>query len=567
MTTRIVEARKPRQLLARLLDTPNLAAVVRGMDPRVLRQLIRHCGLEDCGEIVGLATTDQLIRIFDDDLWRSGQAGLEDEFDADRFALWLEVLAEVGVAEAARKIAEMDFDFVTGALSRHILVLDSDAAMEARLTVELIEEAGDLTEEARAALTESLLENCLSYDLGGYRLIARQSEGWDTLLPILIDLEEGHRAFFGRLMKRCCRLTTEHIVDNGGLYEVLTADEQVIADVAGDRERRREEEGYVSPSQAVAFLKIARQRPDDGVPPRWDPVTAGYFRDLDHRAKTAGGASNRRATATAGDDAQPRATEQEVAEFLSTLQQGGVRVVKEPRPRLLLKGEAAGPDRLARIRSHLAFAHEKDPAAYTRRTEELNYLANVLMAGCSFQARRFRAGEAADAALAVCNLGLEDWRSSGAATAATANRKLPPGLLLEQDLVGVFRAGWRLLYEDVSLYVAERLVEVLSDLRCDDEEVQDQIMDLSRRLTAQVHAGTPWRERDNLDVIAVLDQPSWATLVGLLDECPVVPRRADRPSARKPLRMTAELEFISENTQVAWVRAFVESLADRLGER
>ena len=39
----------------------------------------------------------------------------------------------------------------------------------------------------------------------------------------------------------------EHIEDNGGLYEVLTTEEQVLSDVASDREERRKDAGYVAP--------------------------------------------------------------------------------------------------------------------------------------------------------------------------------------------------------------------------------------------------------------------------------------------------------------------------------
>jgi hypothetical protein len=224
---------------------------------------------------------------------------------------------------------------------------------------------------------------------------------------------------------------------------------------------------------------------------------------------------------------------------------------------------AAGGDRLSRIRAQLQFTMESDAAVYARRTEELAYLSNVLIAGCSFASRRFRAVEAADAVLAICNLGLENWTGFRAKHGAT----LPATFLLGQDLVAVFRTGWSVLYEHVGLYVPERLVEILSELRCDDDEVQDQLGELSRALKAHVKAGTPWRARDDLDVLAILDQPSWATLLGLVDECPVVPKVAPRPAdGRPPLRVASEFEFISENRQIAWVRDFVGSLPRRLVE-
>ena len=132
----------------------------------------------------------------------------------------------------------------------------------------------------------------------------------------------------------------------------------------------------------------------------------------------------------------------------------------------------------------------------------MGFLANVLIAGCSFQSRRFRTVEAANA--------------------------------------------------------------VLADLKTDDALLRRPLARLRRGLEDQVNAGTPWRERDNLDVIAYLDPPTWATRLGLLDECPVVPRGPEGHSERRPLRVTTEFEFVSENSQVTWARDFVESLPGRL---
>ena len=149
--------------------------------------------------------------------------------------------------------------------------------------------------------------------------------------------------------------------------------------------------------------------------------------------------------------------------------------------------------------------------------------------------------------MAVCNLGLENEIETGSL-----------------DLLSAFRNGWRILYEDVCLFTAQRLIDALADLRCDDRDIQGEITVLMRRMQTQVAVGTPWRERDNLHVIAILDTPSWALLVNLLDECALVPKNACTPSARPPLRVATEFEFISENRQIAWAREFALSLAGRL---
>jgi len=113
----------PRALLSRILDQPDLVAAVQALPARALGRLIDHVGLEDCGEIVALATTDQLRRIFDDDLWRTRRPGQDESFDADRFTLWLEVMLEAGEDFAAEKLAELPEDLVTLALARQVLVI------------------------------------------------------------------------------------------------------------------------------------------------------------------------------------------------------------------------------------------------------------------------------------------------------------------------------------------------------------------------------------------------------------------------------------------------------------
>src|SRR5262249_41511880 len=139
--------------------------------------------------------------------------------------------------------------------------------------------------------------------------------------------------------------------------------------------------------------------------------------------------------------------------------------------------------------------------------------------GCSVQARPFTAQEASEAAMAVCNLGLENWPPHWLPANATA---LPDSFLVGHDLVSVFQVGWAVLHEDVSTYAAEQLIGVLTSLRCDDREIQTGLDALRIEMARQLQAGTPWRARDALDVIAILDMPAWAILLALIDECPVL---------------------------------------------
>ena len=177
----------------------------------------------------------------------------------------------------------------------------------------------------------------------------------------------------------------------------------------------------------------------------------------------------------------------------------------------------------------------------------------------SIQARAFTAQEAFDAAVAVCNLGLENWPAHWLAAEARGD----VSVLTSQDFVTVFQVGWTVLHDEVSMYAAERLIDVLKDLRCDDDETQTALDELRVEMTKHWRAGEPWRAREAMDVVAILDLPAWATLLALIDECPVI--HAGLGAARSSQAISASaFDFISTNSQIASVREYMQSLPETL---
>jgi hypothetical protein len=89
-------------------------------------------------------------------------------------------------------------------------------------------------------------------------------------------------------------------------------------------------------------------------------------------------------------------------------------------------------------------------------------------------------------------------------------------------------------------------------------------------LGKQCDAGTPWRARDALEVLAMLDMPVWVSLLGLMDECPVIPAAlvATLEGRTRPVSATA-FEFISTITQIQTIsdswRGFLRRCAAELG--
>ena len=129
----------------------------------------------------------------------------------------------------------------------------------------------------------------------------------------------------------------------------------------------------------------------------------------------------------------------------------------------------------------------------------------------------------------------------------------------------MFQVGWTVLHADVSMYAAERLIQVLTDLRNDDRQIQVGLDALRIEMARHWHDGAPWRARDALDVIVLLDMPAWAALLGLIDECPVIHAAigASRGSRTRAVSASA-FEFISENRQIASIHEFMESLPKTL---
>jgi hypothetical protein len=340
-------------------------------------------------------------------------------------------------------------------------------------------------------------------------------------------------------------------------------------DLAFDREQRREQQGYVTPAQARAFLQMARQlRLGDRTAPPPNPVARAYFRAIEWTtdADANPGASRLPPASAASPVAQDSAAA--VAAIVKLLREADVL---PPQPRALLDGPRGHAPRLARIQAHLQLVRDHDEAAYGRRSQELAYLANTIAAGCSIQGRSFTEQEAADAVVAVCNLGLENWPPHWLAADArhdtavlAGGTALPDDFLVGHDLVRVFQVGWTVLHE-VCLHAAERLIGVVAELRYADHEIQRGLDQLRAEMTRRWQEGAPWRARDALDVIATLDLPAWSALLGLIDECPVVHAALAAAHDRSTRRISAAaFEFIADNSQIASIREFMHALPDTL---
>jgi hypothetical protein len=546
--------------LAGLLETPLLERAVPHLPPETLHQLIRHYGLESCGALVTASTPAQLTSLLDLDLWRPAQPSGDDRFDADRFGEWLEALVDVDPSVAARTVAALDENLVVAGLSRYVRVFDpgifeptSQSDDEPVDRDEAMREGDVLdaddttdTEPDGGAPPHDPSGTGLECELGGYVVRARRADAWDATVALLVELEAEQGPYFHAVMQGCRRLSHSR-PEVDGLDELFQAPEQHLHDVGVAREDRRSQRGYATPADARAFLQTARQ-PRPARPVAAHPIVAAYFRAAEEAPwrSTESAPTSERLREASTSNADAIAVARSIVAATELLDADGTFT-----SRRLLEAAGAGPQdaTLPHLRRRMAYVRDADETAYLTRGRELAFLANALLAGCSVQSRPFTPQEASDAAAAACNLGLEH-RPDAAP---------PDALLVDHDLVTAFEVGWSVLHRDVSLFVAEQLIAILSDVRCADRDINGGLVAL--RLELEKQTGTPWRARGAADVLALLDAVAGAAVLGLLSECPVLPAALTAVlEGRTTTVSPTEFAFISTAAQIDGVRVFMRTL-------
>ncbi len=383
-----------RSSIAQLLEAPEFVALVPRLPPETLHALVRHGGLEACGDLIAAATPAQLMSVLDLDLWRHAHVGQDDQFDAHRFGEWLELLAETGARVSARIVAGLDQDLVVAGLSRHIRVFDP-AAIARPASIE-DDEPGD---------AGAIPHDGPECEIGGYLVRGTGSGPWDAIVALLGALGDDYPDCFHAVMCACRRLSNS-TPEVDGLDDLLTVPEQLLHDVAVDRSSRRTQQGYSTPADARAFLQMARQRArlaPDAVPST-NPIAAAYFR----AANTASDDHDVAVVAAPAPDSSvaPSSDHKTLEAIAGLLADAGLL---PERPLALLEGHASEQSPATCVRRLMDYAREHEENTYFTRSHELAFLTNTLIAGCAVQSRPFTPQEASEAVVGICNLALEHW--------------------------------------------------------------------------------------------------------------------------------------------------------------
>lgn len=460
------------QLLYQVLEEPQLLAAVRELPAPVLVRLINHVGLEDAGELIALTSTEQLGEVFDAELWQSSEPGADETFRPERFALFLRLLYEAGEAFVVERLLALPRPFLTLAVHKLLLVVDIDA-----LTVSYAS-SGRFYDDSIERVVRAI-DNAQFEEWEEFRLIARDPNAFEDLWNALLALDREDHELVRDVIERCCDLDGE-LIEESGLFAVLNEEELLENDLANERSDRRAAHGFVKPADARAFLELARRETIDEAPDGRDPITRAYFRELvTDEPKTR--------SARSLPAANKRAAPADVGRLLAVLRDANVLdeapVVPAKAASKALSGAAATTQKAARKKAGIVqqpkqaepeaqsltlmaaamlVLRESHPSMHAQRSEELGFLANVLVAGSRHDGRTYRPVEAIECALAVCSVGLERAAASapskqaGTKRASTAQGARPPtaaeaaALLVDHSADRLFRAGLHALYTAVS---------------------------------------------------------------------------------------------------------------------
>ena len=192
----------------------------------------------------------QLSNVFDLDLWRPPSPGLDEQFDAERFGVWIEVLVEAGVDLAAEKLSQMPvLEQLIPGFAHHARVFEIGAIGAFETT------DGELIESRSWSNGLILRAWRISARLQSARMRGTRS------LQSFCRYEARRRHRFGELMSALRWLSNSKTPRSNPWDALLDTSGQMMFDVASEREGRREKQGFASPADARAFLQMSQECP------------------------------------------------------------------------------------------------------------------------------------------------------------------------------------------------------------------------------------------------------------------------------------------------------------------
>jgi len=237
----------------------------------------------------------------------------------------------------------------------------------------------------------------------------------------------------------------------------------------------------------------------------------------------------------------------------------------------LLAAPEQETDFVPELKRHLDRLQWEDASTFHIRLGELVHLANVLIAGARFKGSRFEGKDAAHAALACANLGLDLLLMQQGITRPADRQDVIESLLAQEPgVIGLFRLGWQAL-QSLPLRCGQALVETLHEpalrVRLSRRawilgEIDSAISDPDLR--GLIRKAEFEDVSDNLHLLSlILDLRACRCLQVLITDWPQYPVQLDVGFTHAKLD-NREVRFISTTRQLDRIVQFVERLDECL---
>lgn len=397
-------------LINKILANPQFPAYVQTLEPQVLNKLVQRVGKEDAQALLTHATDIQIRDLIETDTWCSNNPGEEEAFDPAKFLEWLELWIDMGPDFLTAKLKALGSELFAFTLQRFVVVVDLD--------------------EIGVSGAVDTFHN--------FGVMPKSDAEWPLILRLLIEAWDEDATFLEECLARCCQRRSLVVEKT-----YITDNESLEFDVAGNRDRHRREQGYVTSVSAAAFLTQARDNAMNQllIEVAYDPLTSVHLRQASLRsAVDSGNAPSIHSESNSATPEPATATAEEAWQELNLLVSALTTEAESPAARLLLGSDT---DSELYLKRQLRILELQNPQALVARQNEIIYLANILMEGVSIQSRRMSELEAAQCANATVNLGLmfcvfeEAWDDEQAI--------LNSMLLEAPGLIKAFRVGYHLL--------------------------------------------------------------------------------------------------------------------------
>jgi len=548
-------------LLQKLQSSPQLPALIQKLEPPALHKLIQHIGLKDSGDIIALATTDQIRQVLDIELWKNRKPGTAETLDSDQFLSWLAVWNEIGTDFTATKLYELGDDFLVLCLANVVMVADMSVIglSDAELDFDNLGITNTDLDPWEAIIPGSALPVC-SQDFGNFGVLGSDIDQWDTILSALNSLWSEQPEFMLRVLRRCCferSILSEDTSEND-------AKRVLHQDMAQVRESKRERQGFVTPLNASIFLIQAKS---SGL----EALCAQKEYDLNTRKhfKLATGAQQVENQQLLGHESELDATHtgeedlRELEKLESVLVDADI--IRKSKTPLLLQTPAReefsiDKSSLQDVLNNLA---ETNPEALSARLNEIIYMSNILMTGAEFRGGRFLEAEAAKAVMGNCSLGLDYLVSTQPEGKGDTSRE---HLLSEPGLVQAFQVGYHLINR-IPRQCAHKITSALTSIEAENilrqsspirTEVDIVLSDGG--LIDKVDQGMFKEAKEMIDLLfVVFDHTLCHCLTSLVDSFPCFPMTLDHPDT-KTLTVNTSMRYIRSIDDLIVIDHFLDNL-------